>query len=211
MGAPVDMSGKRAGITTVIKRHGSINNRAAWLCLCDCGNEVILTGIILRQSISNNALTSCGCKKSEVCTNNGKKNKTHGLSKTKLYGVWRQMNQRCYNQSCKDYPRYGGRGISVCNNWRDIFKFVKWAKESGYANGLTIERKNVNGNYRPTNCTWVKNKCQALNRENTILYTYGGKTQSIRAFAEEYGINYFTLRGRLRNYGWPIDRALSQV
>lgn len=205
----IDMTGTRVGIVTVTERSGSEVNRAAWLCLCDCGKEVVFSGLQLRQALRVDALTSCGCMKTEICTSNGKKNKTHGFSKTKIYGVWRQMHQRCSNDSCKDYPRYGGRGISVCRAWSSIAKFAEWAKESGYGESLTIERKNVNGNYTPNNCTWVKNKYQALNRENTILYTYGGKTQSIRLFAKDYGINYYTLRGRLRNYGWSIDKALT--
>lgn len=119
------------------------------------------------------------------------------------------MRARCMTPSNKDFKNYGGRGISICEDWENFAKFAEWAISTGYRRGLTIERIDANGNYEPRNCTWIANEKQALNRRNNHEFAYMGKTQGIRAWADEYGIPYYRLRSRLIAYGWSIERALT--
>jgi hypothetical protein len=139
-------------------------------------------------------------------------NVTHGLTRKdyplrKLYDVWRQMHQRCYNPACKDYPAYGARGINVCDAWHSPQTFISWCVASGYQEGLTIERQNVNANYAPNNCTWIPNPRQAANTRKNRRISYAGKTMCLSDWSRETGIHIQTLLMRLRQ-GWEIHEAL---
>lgn len=95
-------------------------------------------------------------------------NYKHGLTGTRLYNIYHGMKERCLNPKCHSYTDYGGRGITICKEWlEDVQKFVNWALTHGYADNLTIERKDVNGNYEPDNCTWITNAEQQKNKRNT--------------------------------------------
>lgn len=200
-----DMTGMKFNRLTVIKRIPSNDNHANWLCVCDCGKSHEVKGAYLRYG----SVKSCGCLKIETSIKNGKNNRTHGMSKGKykrIYDIFRHMLNRCQNEKDQDYKMYGGRGISV--EFTDVIEFIDWAMANGYESHLTIERINVNGNYSPENCTWITNEAQALNRTNSRKFTYKGETKDMRSWSVEYGIKYNTLRGRLTNYGWDIERAL---
>ena len=120
------------------------------------------------------------------------------------------MKQRCYNSSRRDYPSYGGRGITVCDEWlRSYRAFENWAMESGYQDDLTLDRIEVNGPYCPGNCRWETRKAQANNRRSNRLLTMDGRTQSMQLWAEEVGMDLSTLWRRLHN-GWPVERALTE-
>jgi hypothetical protein len=119
------------------------------------------------------------------------------------------MLRRCENPSCKDYRAYGARGISVCTAWRDPQAFVIWCVSSGYEEGLTIERKDVNGNYEPDNCTWVPNPLQGTNTRRVRLYSFGGYTMCVSEWARHLGVHVQTLLGRLRR-GWPHDEVFTR-
>ena len=112
------------------------------------------------------------------------------------YGSYKSMIERCYREKNCNYKRYGGRGIEVCEEWHDIEKYEKWVLSSGYEEGMTIERNDVNGNYCPDNCRWASMKEQCNNRENTIFVSYNGETHSITEWAEITGINRSTLNNR---------------
>lgn len=142
-----------------IRRDGSLYVNVR----CDCGNVLMRRyGDIARRN------SMCYACARQAQSERGKKNRTHGHSRTKIYDVHKQMLRRCYEPACKDYKNWGARGIRVCYECRtDVAAFIAWAKASGYGDGLTIERKDVNGNYEPDNCTWIPNNQQALNRTNT--------------------------------------------
>jgi hypothetical protein len=125
--------------------------------------------------------------------------KIHGLRKTRLYGVWNTMKQRCYNKNCGKYPEYGGRGITVCGEWlNDFKKFYDWAMASGYREGLTIDRIDNDGDYSPENCRFATMKEQNNNRRDNVLITVGGATKTIAQWAAEAAVCYKTLYNRYR-------------
>jgi hypothetical protein len=116
------------------------------------------------------------------------------------------MRQRCGNPAHKHYPLYGGRGIQVCAQWQAFLGFYRWAQASGYHPGLTIDRINNDGNYEPGNCRWVTQLIQCNNSRLCRMVLYHGRTQNLAMWAGELGLNYHTLRSRLR-IGWPVERA----
>lgn len=196
-----DYTGVRIGKLTVLFRE---ENSKKWLCQCDCGKTVYRTGLCLGRAIRNEAKSSCGCQPPA---------KTHGLSMThkKLHWVWVAMKQRCDNPSNKDFACYGGRGIKVCREWYEFENFYNWAKSTGYHDGVTIERRDVNSGYSPENCTWIVNERQADNRQNSIQFCYNGENLTIRQIADLTGLNYLTLRSRLLRYGWTLERAITEL
>lgn len=131
--------------------------------------------------------------------------KTHGKSNTKLYRVWNSIKQRCYNPTDKFYYCYGGRGINVCDEWRNDFAtFYDWAIHNGYRENLTIDRIDVNGNYVPSNCRWVDNKTQQRNRRDRETVLFNGKDMTLVEISEETGISLATLWER-KQRGVALD------
>lgn len=133
----------------------------------------------------------------------------NGLSKTRQYRIWHNMIYRCYRTENKDYLRYGGRGILVCDEWKNNFMaFYEWANQNGYQDDLTLDRIDFNGDYSPENCRWVTWKTQHRNCRSNRMESYNGKTQSTAAWAEEFNIPNQLLLTRLGR-GWPIEVALT--
>lgn len=124
------------------------------------------------------------------------------------YGSYRAMLYRCENPNDINYKNYGGRGISVCEEWHDVKKFEEWVESSNYKIGLTIERKNVNGNYEPSNCTWATYQEQGNNRRNTIYITANGMTKTIREWSEITGIKRKTIEKRYYS-GWSEEEIIN--
>lgn len=127
------------------------------------------------------------------------------------------MKMRCTNQNYTDYYDYGGRGISICEEWLSFENFKKWALENGYkeekVNGkniLSLDRIDVNGDYCPENCRWATNRQQANNKRNNTRFYYNGQNLTAREWSEITGIGFGTLVGRLHNPSWTIERALTQ-
>ena len=137
--------------------------------------------------------------------------KRYGIEKSnpRLYRIWKFMRYRCERSSRKEYKNYGGRGISVCEEWEDPLSFCKWSLENGYADGLQIDRINNDGNYNPSNCRWVTIKQNARNRRDTVTLTVDGVTHAAVEWAELLGINAVTLRWWINTYG--ADRAIQKV
>lgn len=139
--------------------------------------------------------------------NNGQFVKTHGLGRSRIQKIWWCMNNRCYNPRSKDYPMYGGRGINVCDNWR-ASPVALLADMGEPPEGKSLDRKDNDGNYEPSNCQWATPTQQARNTRSNKLISFNGKTQPMAAWAEEFGLKKATLHDRLKS-GWEIERALT--
>lgn len=190
----INLTGHKFGKLTVMEVDGLATNKTyMWKCLCECGKEIITRGTILRNGTSK----SCGCGNNE------------GLHHTRIFKIWQGIKQRCTNSNYDKYDNYGGRGISICNEWLDFMVFYRWSNENGYTNKLTIDRKNVNGNYEPSNCRWITNKEQQHNKRNNHIITFNNKTQTVTQWAEELGMVANTLITRILKYGWSTERALT--
>jgi hypothetical protein len=136
---------------------------------------------------------------------------THGLSGTRIYNIWIDMKKRCYDTKNNRYNRYGGRGITVCDEWKENFiAFRNWAYENGYAEGLSLDRIDNNGNYEPSNCRWATMKEQANNQNHTLKIKYKGEIKTLTEWAEILGIKRHTLYHRIYKRGWTIERAFSE-
>ena len=207
----IDLTGQKFGKLTVVERASNVGKHTAWLCRCDCGSD----GFVVRSDYLKNGHTqSCGCFKSkcseERLRNIVANNKTHGMSKTRLYSEWQTIKKRCYCPKNIGYDMYGGRGITVCDEWLNDFQaFYDWSMSHGYQDDLTIDRKNVNKGYSPDNCRWVTMEVQGNNKRNNILLTYENKTQTLSQWAREKGLKYSKLRIRIKILKWDTDRALN--
>lgn len=174
-------------------------------CICDCGNKCIAD----RAHLKTGHTQSCGCKQKEsVAKKNIETASLNGdaVRYKRLHGIWYGMIDRCDKSKTLGYHRYGGRGIEVCEEWHNWFKFKEWALNNGYKDNLTIDRIDSNGNYEPSNCRWADRIAQANNmRSNRRIECYGG-VQTLAEWCRELGINYDRTRDRL-NRGMTPEEA----
>lgn len=187
--ADMNLLGQRFGkLVAIDKVEGKTST---WVFKCDCGKE-----LVLRTSRILCGQKSCGCLRKEVAKEWVKDHTTHGESKTKLYRKYRSILERCYNSSGNHYKRYGGRGIKVCDEWKNPFEaFRDWAYATGYDPSLdgrkeqSIDRIDNDGDYCPENCRWANAREQQKNRECTTLYPYKDGMYSASEFADMFGIS----------------------
>jgi hypothetical protein len=192
-----DLTGERFGKLTAVKFSHRKEAHYFWLFICDCGNE-----IIARTDSVGKKTFSCGCFQKEKVT-------THKETKTRLYRIRRGMINRCYRQENKDYLFYGGRGISICEEWKNSYEaFRDWANANGYTDDLSIDRIDPDGNYEPSNCQWVSSKKQANNRHGNRLITFNNETRTATQWNEFLGYPRDLIFNRL-SAEWPIKKALS--
>lgn len=210
MGKLIDLTGRRFGRLTVVGRaenYVSPRGKQAtrWICQCDCGKKTTVVGGDLRDG----SVKSCGCFFRECAS---KFNTTHGQSKTRLFKIWTGMKNRCYNPKNYSYAMYGGRGVTVCEEWLNDFQvFYNWAMSNGYTEKLSIDRIDVNGNYEPSNCRWVTQKVQVINRRGIKKYSLNGEEKTISEWCEIYEKNLYKVCDRISKLGWTIEEALDLV
>lgn len=137
-------------------------NKRQFLCRCECGQSCT----VLLENLRSGHTKSCGCNKITLTST---EKKTHGFSRTRLYGIWAGMKNRCYNPNVKSFKDYGAKGVRVCDDWQEFAPFCDWALKNGYQNDLTIDRKNPFGNYEPRNCRWATRKEQRMNRRDSVV------------------------------------------
>lgn len=172
------LTGEKYGRLTVLSEAEGRVQPSGWKrrrvnCICDCGKEKVVRA----AHLGSGSTTSCGCYNIERLK---ERSITHGLRDHRLYKIWGSMKARCYNENAKNYHRYGGRKISICDEWRYDFKvFYDWSMANGYAEDLSIDRKENNGNYTPDNCRWVTMQVQCNNMSNNVMVTHQGTTDTL--------------------------------
>lgn len=202
-----DEIGSRYGRLLVVSRDTEPSKyaHARWLCVCDCGN----TTTVLSTNLRRGSTTSCGCYKiSRIVETNTK----HGRTGSAELNTFMGMNSRCLNAKGKDFKRYGGRGITVCDRWhRDTpGAFENFLADMGERPSLehSIDRMDNDGPYSPENCRWAVQKTQQNNKRSNTILTFGGKAQNVTQWAEELGMKRSKIYYRLRR-GWSVEDALS--
>lgn len=194
-----------------IRRRGACGTGPRyWPCQCDCGQTVTVVG----TSLTSGETRSCGCLQRELTAARAR---THGATagshRTALYYVWTSMRARCYQSTRPEFVHYGGRGITVCDAWRDNFAaFQAWAVMAGYQRGLSLDRRDNDGHYTPANCRWADRVTQANNmRSNRHVVAFGEtKTPAQWVRDPRCRVNIHTLRLRIFRLGWPPERAIQE-
>jgi len=204
MGKLIDLTGKRFGRLYATNRiPGLKNKRVMYHCVCDCGKEIEVRS----ESLRNGHTQSCGCRHKDIVAQNSTK---HGKAHTRLYRIWGSMIQRCHNSNDDNYKNYGGRGITVCDVWRNNFEsFYQWAINNGYNGNLEIDREDNNRGYSPNNCRFVTRIENQRNRRCTKLVKYKNDIKPLAQLCEEMHKDYNLVLNRINNYGWSAERALS--
>lgn len=195
-----DQTGRRFGMLVVVSlKYIDIDFGSVWWCQCDCGSP--LKAIRLNYLIKKRRpTTNCGC---QFKSNPGVR---HGGTGTKLHKVWLSMKERCYRKNFKFYKHYGGRGIKVCDEWickEGFVNFQKWAFENGYREGLSINRKDNDGNYCPENCEWTTNKEQSNNKRDNIKVEFNGEVLTVAQICEKYKLSRGIVIYAIGIYGVP--------
>lgn len=210
-----DRAGQRFGRLLVLReaeRPPHLKGRSAyWECLCDCGNKTTVSG----NSLSKGDTKSCGCWHKECATQQAANTKKHGLVNSPEYKAYCGMKYRCYNKKASNWASYGGRGITVCDRWRESFEAFYEDMGARPSPKHSLDRIDNNGPYSPDNCRWATNEQQSNNRRHPRphtdhpRYTYNGKTQTLSEWARELNIQRNILQHRIKR-GWSIERAFSE-
>ncbi len=197
-----DITGQRFGRLTVLSfSHMNKGRRAVWNCECECGTKCQVEG----TKLATGRTKSCGCLRPDAAREN---NSTHGYSTHYLWNTYAKMIARCYTPSDKSYKRYGARGITVCERWRE--SFVNFLADMGdRPDGCSIDRIDNDGPYSPENCRWATISQQNSNTRQNHNLTYDGETLTIAQWSTRLGISQHTIRNRLR-YGWSVERTLTE-
>ena len=192
----------RLGVIELAHRAYGKGRRTMWRCVCVCGAEKLVG----RYQLIGGQSKSCGCYGREAT---GNRARTHGLTKTRTYRIWVDMRRRCYEPDEACYPNYGGRGIKVCERWRDPHGgFERFLADMGEATkGYTLDRINNDGDYEPSNCRWATYKEQHRNKRTNRIEYLNGIGKPLSEWVELYGANYYRVLHRLRA-GWSFEDAM---
>lgn len=205
----IDLTGEKFGRLTVIKRKGySKSKKTQWLCKCDCGNFKIING----SDLKSNKTRSCGCLRKEKAIIVAKStNLKHNMTHSRPYRIWSSIKSRCYYKNNIAFKNYGGRGIKICDEWRNNFeKFYEWAIENGYKDNLTIDRINNDGDYEPSNCRWISMQKQENNRRNNRIIIYKSQKYTLAELSNLLKIPSATLSWRINN-NWKEEELTLPV
>lgn len=200
MPAALDSTGQRFGRLVATKLVAT--NERRYACTCDCGNEKVVAGHLLRRG----DIRSCGCLRKET----GRASlSTHGATGTLTWRRWRSMIARCTIVNGRSYARYGGRGIRVCDRW--LASFDNFRADMGECPGAqyTTERNDNDGHYELSNCRWATQAEQNRNTSRAHLLTFNGETLSLTEWGERLGISIRSLLSRLKR-GWSVERTLTE-
>lgn len=196
----IDLKGVVFGRLTVAEYAGNDKYKnALWKCYCECGTEKVISGASLRSG----STLSCGCYHKEAAAKWSAHHKqSHGMRKSRTYSIWANMRTRCTNTKYKQFKDYGGRGISVCERWLTFENFLEDMGEA--PEDKTLDRIDNNGHYEPSNCRWATTAEQMTNRANTVMF----EGKPLPTWAEELGMNYYTLYSRLKRFGTIFPKHL---
>ena len=212
MGKLIDLTGQKFVRLTVVERGKCNKGVVYWKCRCDCGNVKVISS----NALLNYNSKSCGCLQKQRASS---ANSTHKKTRTKIYNLYHLIKARCYKPYTNNFKDYGGRGITMCDEWlgkNGFINFYNWAINNGYKeeilhngkNKWTIDRIDVNGNYEPKNCRFITNEEQARNKRNTVYLTYNGETLTQNEWAKKLDIYAGAIQWRLKK-GWSVEEALS--
>ena len=196
-----DLRGLSFGRLTVVERGPDKRGHRTWWCVCSCGERLLVDG----GNLVSGHTRSCGCLRVEVTR---ERLQTHGLRHTPEYRIWHHMIQRCHNPRDAAYHNYGGRGIIVCDRWRDSFLLFVHDMGLRPTPQHTIERTNNALSYTPENTVWATRLAQARNKRTTRLLTLNGTTQPLTVWAEQLHLKPQRIHSRLHR-GWSVERALT--
>lgn len=207
MVAPSDITGQRFGRLVALAAAGSNGRRRLWRFRCDCGNETV-------RSIpyKDSPHTNCGCFKSGWL-NKGRPpaSKTHGMSRTRLYRIWKNMMMRCHNPKNHRYADYGGRGIFVCPPWQQSDAFLSWALDNDYSDELQLDRIDNDLGYGPENCRFVTPKENMSHMRTSRSFVFSGERLTVREAEARYGVAAGTITRRILELGMTPDAAVSTL
>ena len=215
-----DLTGKYFDKWYVVGYAGNNHeHKSLWWCVCKCDDAKFYK--IVGTELSRGRTKSCGCNITESNQQRAfieQYANSYGLTKEsyrRLYKIHYKMCQRCYNPKDKDYPHYGERGICICDEWHhDIDSFIGWCVDNGYEDSLTIERINVDDDYKPSNCMWITFLQQASNKTTTKYVVYKGNKIKLIDLLKEIGCKTHSeqnkVRARIFRYGWSVEKAIKE-
>lgn len=201
MGRPaVEMTGSVFGRLTIVKRHADdVNTKEAkWECLCECGKTHIASG----QKLRRGDIQSCGCLLKDLKT-------THGLAETAEYRIWRHVKGRTRSETNNNYQQYGGRGITMSDEWFDSFETFYKDMGPRPSEDHSIEREDNDKGYFKGNCKWATKTEQANNRRSSVFYTYQGKTQTLPNWCRELNLDLELVACRIYQAKWSFEKAIT--
>jgi len=203
----LDIKGEKYNKLTAVKPVYKNKSRTwYWLFECECGKEKICNATEVRRG----KIKSCGCLTLNH-NKDGEYTRKHRMSSTRIYSIYKGIKRRCYSNNSQDYQYYGGRGITMCDEWlgKDGFvNFYKWSERNGYNEDLTIDRIDVNKGYSPSNCRWTTRLGQGSNKRNNRYLTLNDETHTFSEWCRMKGFSKSLLEHRLQN-GWSVEEALT--
>lgn len=209
--AALDLKGKKFGRLLALDRvpHQKGDRNAIWTCLCDCGNVTVVSASHLGKETF-----SCGCMQKEIAAELLRGNShtaTHHMTRTKEYRTWAKIKQRCYNPKSDKYRYYGGRGITMCDRWRDSFENFLEDMGKKPTPHHSIDRIDNQGSYSKSNCRWATRVEQQNNTSRNVTYEYKGQMMTLPQIIVASGttLNPKTITARVYDGGWDVERAVN--